>query len=65
MKGNTKRILSIKVTPSCKCVVFVDKSALKNIFSRVKGFKGSTCTFKHHHPSPIEVHMTVLLDGQR
>ena len=29
MKGNTKRILSIKVTPSCKCVVFVDKSALK------------------------------------
>ena len=35
MKGNTKRILSIKVTPSCKRVVFVDKSALKNIFSRV------------------------------
>ena len=26
---------SIEVTPSCKCVVFVDKSALKNIFSRV------------------------------
>ena len=26
---------SSKVTPSCKCVVFVDKSALKKLFSRV------------------------------
>ena len=31
-----KKKTSIKVTPSCKCVVFVDKSALKNIFSRVQ-----------------------------
>ena len=40
-KKNTKRKYekdsgrSSKVTPSCKCVVFVDKSALKKLFSRV------------------------------
>ena len=31
---------SSKVTPSCKCVVFVDKSALKNSLVVYKGFLG-------------------------
>ena len=29
-----------KVTPSCKCVVFVDKAALKNSLVVYKGFLG-------------------------
>ena len=57
---------SSKVTPSCKCVVFVDKSALKKLFSRVQRVsRCTTCTFKHHHSSPVKMHMTVLRDEQR
>ena len=37
MKGKYEKdsCRSSKVTPSCKCVIFVDKSALKKLFSRV------------------------------
>ena len=37
MKGKCEKDSgrSCKVTPSCKCVAFVDKSALKKLFSRV------------------------------
>ena len=34
-KLKKKTSIKVTLTPSCKCVVFVDKSALKNIFSRV------------------------------
>ena len=42
MKGKYEKDCdrSSKVTPSCKCVVFVDKSALKNSLVVYKGFLG-------------------------
>ena len=68
MKGKYKKDSgrSSKVTPSCNCVVFGDKSALKKTLqSCIKGFQVYYMQFQHHHSSPVKMHMTVLSEEQR